>query len=36
MTEINYAARAAENRQRFIDIFKSWIDVPRATGLSNA
>jgi hypothetical protein len=25
MTEINYAARAAENRQRFIDIFKSKI-----------
>ena len=23
MTEINYAARAAENRQRFIDIFQS-------------
>ena len=22
MNEINYAARAAENRQRFIDIFK--------------
>ena len=25
MTEINYAARAAENRERFIDIFKSKI-----------
>lgn len=25
MTEINYAARAAENRQRFIDIYKSKI-----------
>ena len=25
MTEINYAARATENRQRFIDIFKSKI-----------